>query len=646
MFPTWHRAYLLLFEQRVYELMLRVIERYPSSRQPQLRQAADTWRLPFWDTASARVPDICINVEIDVDGPGGRQRVLNPMHEYHLTQNQTFASGRVNTPNEPSRSVRYDQTRATSRCPRGQENWIDGVQNVDLINSYLSLNDKDGNPNTRDTTMKEDVYRLLTYPAAVSYHIFATTQVISAIPRPAGYLSLESVHNVVHVWTGGDGQFGNPGHMASPSVAAFDPIFWMHHNNVDRLLALWQELNPTAWFDNNPRIRERGTDGLEPFNKDSNYTLITSNDVRYCTRLGYTYPELQPWLPEYQRSGRFNQQLYLDAIRSKINGLYGPLRQRVLGLDQTRPLQPPIQRALAAAASTITPVPIAVGADLSALASEPAVAETVARAVSASDPTLQGENVTSAESAAQAMPIAVASIATAERGITQAPISARSTATTAAPAMPASVPRSAPPLTATENAGGVPEDPEARGTEEHDHSFIEMPDYIVNVRYSRLELDRGAQYIVKIYIGESGSTAVVPAYVGCVVTFSSPLPEDEEEPHCENCRRQLTEGSLATGQVPITEAILDHIEDSGTPLDAIDPKAVDEYLTDRLTWKVIRITGEEVPLESLPSLKVSLAVGTVKYYADGCSLPEYTDYQNATQVTQGKQCGLTHDDTF
>ena len=35
--------------------------------------------------------------------------------------------------------------------------------------------------------------------------------------------SLEDVHNAIHVYTGGGG------HMGDTEVAAFDPIFWLHH---------------------------------------------------------------------------------------------------------------------------------------------------------------------------------------------------------------------------------------------------------------------------------------------------------------------------------------------------------------------------------------------------------------------------------
>jgi len=35
--------------------------------------------------------------------------------------------------------------------------------------------------------------------------------------------------------------FGGPGgHMSSPDIAGFDPIFFFHHCNVDRLIAMWQ----------------------------------------------------------------------------------------------------------------------------------------------------------------------------------------------------------------------------------------------------------------------------------------------------------------------------------------------------------------------------------------------------------------------
>lgn len=68
-------------------------------------------------------------------------------------------------------------------------------------------------------------------------------------------------HGVVHARVGGIIPGGDPhdlrsfGLMAKPDTAALDPIFWLHHANMDRLWQVWlernpQNLNPTdeAWL--------------------------------------------------------------------------------------------------------------------------------------------------------------------------------------------------------------------------------------------------------------------------------------------------------------------------------------------------------------------------------------------------------------
>ncbi|KAJ9468936.1 Tyrosinase [Diplonema papillatum] len=44
---------------------------------------------------------------------------------------------------------------------------------------------------------------------------------------------IEGLHGTAHVWVGG--------HMAGVSTAPEDPLFWMHHCNIDRMWALWQD---------------------------------------------------------------------------------------------------------------------------------------------------------------------------------------------------------------------------------------------------------------------------------------------------------------------------------------------------------------------------------------------------------------------
>jgi tyrosinase len=39
-------------------------------------------------------------------------------------------------------------------------------------------------------------------------------------------------HNAIHGYVGGD--------MSDPNLAAYDPIFYPHHSNIDRIWAIWQ----------------------------------------------------------------------------------------------------------------------------------------------------------------------------------------------------------------------------------------------------------------------------------------------------------------------------------------------------------------------------------------------------------------------
>lgn len=87
--------------------------------------------------------------------------------------------------------------------------------------------------------------------------------------------ALNGVHGSVHVRVGGN--------MSSVPYAGFDPIFYMHHANVDRLWALWQATHSVSL------PPEEAALALDPFVKPCSTTLYTGADMQSTDALGYRY---------------------------------------------------------------------------------------------------------------------------------------------------------------------------------------------------------------------------------------------------------------------------------------------------------------------------------------------------------------------
>jgi tyrosinase len=129
------------------------------------------------------------------------------------------------------------------------------------------------------------------------------------------------LHNAIHALVGSNG-----GTMLDQYVSAFDPIFWLHHANVDRIFALWQALWPDSYvtsqvnkggtYTNSPGLVENIDTPLTPFKADSNGNLWTSRMVRSTRTFGYTYPELVDW--------NVSSAQLRSNVRTTINRLYNP----------------------------------------------------------------------------------------------------------------------------------------------------------------------------------------------------------------------------------------------------------------------------------------------------------------------------------
>ncbi|KAF8465021.1 common central domain of tyrosinase-domain-containing protein [Kalaharituber pfeilii] len=358
LFPTWHRPYVLLFEQRIHEIMLDIAKEYPKSEREKYQKAAETWRLPYWDWAELKsrpgqhkpIYDIPLLVKpptVIVLGPEGPVKLdPNPLARFLIPEFNDkgerekfgqlgyysvngFIDGKgipyaFNIATSTSRYLpEYNQNDASIK-----QKWVDGYVDDNAVTKALN---GPGDPGDPPYSLREWVWRIF---HTKTYDKFATTLVnVDGQPVYQNIMSLEGVHNSIHDRTGGPN-----GHMAWVPVAAFDPIFWLHHANVDRLFAIWQTLFPDAWFsDRSQQLIQNGNFYLPPLTKPSPETKLhpfraegseyhTSNSIRDWFRFGYSYPELQPWLDKYKTGGHFDERKYRHDVQLQIKKLYAPVQ--------------------------------------------------------------------------------------------------------------------------------------------------------------------------------------------------------------------------------------------------------------------------------------------------------------------------------
>ncbi|EIN06741.1 Di-copper centre-containing protein [Punctularia strigosozonata HHB-11173 SS5] len=289
-FPTWHRPYVTLFEQALQGYAVQVANKYTSDKDAWLEAARDL-RAPYWDWAQDAIPpaEVIRLQKIQVTTAQGKAEVENPLYSYRFHPIDPSFDSFTDVPTTVRNSQDDDPTKtnvpALIESLQGLNNWLgDGIRaetykTLVLLKNWKVFSNKGYQP-------KRGAIQLAN--------------------------SLESIHDIIHVTVGGNGQ------MADPSYAAFDPIFWLHHSNVDRLLALWQALNPTAGvFAKDGPEGEIANDDLTPFwNGPTTFYKSTEADVSTWTDLNYTYPEF------VGLEGQSQDQI-TTAIRNKVNQLYG-----------------------------------------------------------------------------------------------------------------------------------------------------------------------------------------------------------------------------------------------------------------------------------------------------------------------------------
>ena len=235
--------------------------------------------MPYWDWAQdpgsgqPTVPTLIRDQQVTVTKPSGTVTIANPLYSYSWGQSLPNEMGGGPWNNNP-----FTLRRPVANPTRSNNNEM----NARFDNMRVSLRD-----------------RLFALFSSKQSWGFATTSAIGVRTdlSGSGVDSFESVHDAIHNTAGGE----TGGHMYYLDVSSFDPIFWLHHTNIDRLMTMYQYIVPDSWTANGNinRPMAQWSEGepknaytpLKPFTKGTYGEYFTSADVRETRVFGYYYPE-------------------------------------------------------------------------------------------------------------------------------------------------------------------------------------------------------------------------------------------------------------------------------------------------------------------------------------------------------------------
>ena len=228
-FNPWHRYYLYRFEQRLRDQVPGVTIPYWDWTQ----DAADPLNSPMW------AADFMGG---DGDPNDGDQVKTGP-----------FAVGQWQVIDSTGNVANRGLTRQFGRT-------VNFLPTPDQVNVLMSENPYDHNPWDASSSSKP-----------------------SHRNRLEGWLgSPRELHNLVHLWMGGDML-----QISSPS----DPVFFIHHCNIDRLWALWQAQNPSQGYQptGDGPTGHNLNDLMYPWDGQATILSIKPADVMDISTLGYSY---------------------------------------------------------------------------------------------------------------------------------------------------------------------------------------------------------------------------------------------------------------------------------------------------------------------------------------------------------------------
>ena len=336
LFPTWHRVYVYQLERALQSIVPGVT-------------------MPYWDETSPEslnqgIPAILTQDTFVLDG----QTIPNPFKSYVLQVG--LVDDMPDEQGQPSytkpagyETVRYPLSGLVGTPEAQQASAAHNAkypypENVDLLNKNVVawLNGGNPTPSAPDPTGSGVDTMFQSCLQAPNYTVFSNTTSAGAWNQQNSGIAtpLEQPHNDVHLAVGGydwpgfeTGQIAEAnGDMGENNTAGFDPIFFFHHCNIDRVFWLWQ----------------KQTGHTDAFEIQAGYPGTNSNDGGPTTGIAPNTPltldtPLTPFLKNPQDPSSYYTTRDCINIETQLGYTYdaGSLEQRdKIALNLARVQQP------------------------------------------------------------------------------------------------------------------------------------------------------------------------------------------------------------------------------------------------------------------------------------------------------------------
>lgn len=263
-FLPWHRQLLFSFESA-----LRVVSH------------DDTITLPYWDwTDPAARTMIFAN---DFMGPNG-----SPSH-HGAVLSGPFRAGRWHlNVLDPKANDALQYT----FLARNFGTWpkVPNLPTVAQVNAALAIPDYDAPPYGPSSNIKKSFRNNLE-----GWRGIASMKCTSGFMSPVkvkGNTEPSRLHNAVHLWVGGSvgPKDDHTGGTMIQNTSPNDPVFWLHHTNIDRLWSKWETLHGEQYVPLTSPIPGQGLNSaMWPWRGSG--LFVSPKSVLNISAMGYAYED-------------------------------------------------------------------------------------------------------------------------------------------------------------------------------------------------------------------------------------------------------------------------------------------------------------------------------------------------------------------